>query len=134
MLIIFILQCHWQNTSLGDCLFRLVEIKKCWSDSDSEFPVQEKILYEVGQSALQPHAMHVFHYSKLPGGLISLLQIKEDFYKSEMPLTIRLARGCKCWHLLAPGRRYGARRSPLSEYVFSIYLSNLQQIVCPFQE
>ena len=37
-------------------------------------------------------------------------------------LTIRLARGCKCWHLLAPGRRYGARRSPLSEYM-SLHLS-----------
>ena len=37
-------------------------------------------------------------------------------------LTIRLARGCKCWHLLAPGRRYGARRRPLSEYM-SVHLS-----------
>ena len=32
-------------------------------------------------------------------------------------LMIRFARGCKRWHLLAPGRRYGARRSPLSEYM-----------------
>ena len=32
-------------------------------------------------------------------------------------LMIRLARRCKRWHLQAPGRRYGARRSPLSEYV-----------------
>ena len=40
----------------------------------------ERNLYE-GQSALQPHAMQVFHYSKLPGGLISLLQIKKDCYK-----------------------------------------------------
>ena len=31
-------------------------------------------------------------------------------------LTIWLARGCKCWHPLAPGRRYVAR-SLLSEYV-----------------
>ena len=28
-------------------------------------------------------------------------------------LTIRLARGYKRWHPLAPGRRYGTRRSPL---------------------
>ena len=32
-------------------------------------------------------------------------------------LIIRLARGCKHWYPLAPGRRYGARRSSLSEYV-----------------
>ena len=37
-------------------------------------------------------------------------------------LTIRLARGCKRWHPLSPGRRYGARRSPLSEYM-SLHLS-----------
>ena len=37
-------------------------------------------------------------------------------------LTIRLARGCKRWHFLAPGRRYGTRRSPLSEYM-SLHLS-----------
>ena len=37
-------------------------------------------------------------------------------------LTIRLARGCKRWHPLAPGRRYGARRSPNSEYI-SLHLS-----------
>ena len=36
-------------------------------------------------------------------------------------LTIQFARGCKCWHPLAPGRRYGAR-SPLSEYM-SLHLS-----------
>ena len=32
-------------------------------------------------------------------------------------LTLRLARECKCWHPLLPGRRYGARRSPFSEYM-----------------
>ena len=37
-------------------------------------------------------------------------------------LTIRLARGCKHWHPLAPGKRYGARRCPLSEYI-SLHLS-----------
>ena len=37
-------------------------------------------------------------------------------------LTIGLARGCKRWYSLAPGRRYGARRSPLSEYM-SLHLS-----------
>ena len=48
-------------------------------------------------------------------------------------LTIRrLARGCKRWHPLTTGRRYRARRSPLSES-FSIYLSNLQQTLCPFR-
>ena len=48
-------------------------------------------------------------------------------------LMIRLARGCKRWHPLAPGRRYGARRSPLSEYM-SVHLSlNLQQTVCSFK-
>ena len=38
-----------------------------------------------------------------------------------LSLTIQLARGCKCWHPLAPGRRYGTR-SPLSEYM-SLHLS-----------
>ena len=33
-------------------------------------------------------------------------------------LTIRLARGWKHWHPLAPGRIYGTRRSPLYEYMF----------------
>ena len=37
-------------------------------------------------------------------------------------LMIRLVRGCKRWHPMAPGRRYGARRSPLSEYM-SLHLS-----------
>ena len=32
-------------------------------------------------------------------------------------LTIRLVRGYKRWHPLAPGRRYEARRSLLSEYM-----------------
>ena len=32
-------------------------------------------------------------------------------------LTIQLARGCKRWHAQAQGRRYGARRSPLFEYM-----------------
>ena len=32
-------------------------------------------------------------------------------------LTIRLARRCKHWHPRAIGRRYGARRIPLSEYI-----------------
>ena len=45
--------------------------------------------------------------------------------RSEAPqtsLTIPLARGCKRWDLLAPGRRYGTKRSPLSEYM-SLHLS-----------
>ena len=37
-------------------------------------------------------------------------------------LAIRLARRCKLWPSLAPGRRYGARRSPLSDYI-SLHLS-----------
>ena len=44
--------------------------------------------------------------------------------RSEMfvlSLTIRLARGCKRWHPLAPERRYEAK-SPLSEYM-SLHLS-----------
>ena len=36
--------------------------------------------------------------------------------------TIRLTWWCKRCHSLAPGRRYGARRSPLSEYM-SLHLS-----------
>ena len=39
-----------------------------------------------------------------------------------LSLTIGLARGYKRWHPLAPGRRYGARRSPLPEYM-SFHLS-----------
>ena len=41
---------------------------------------------------------------------------------SQTSLTTRLARGCKRWYPLAPGRRYGTRKSPLSEYM-SLYLS-----------
>ena len=41
---------------------------------------------------------------------------------SRMSLMIWLVRGCKRWHPLAPGRRLGPRRSPLSEYM-SIHLS-----------
>ena len=37
-------------------------------------------------------------------------------------LTIWLARGCKHWFPLALGRRYKARRSPLSDYM-SLHLS-----------
>ena len=36
--------------------------------------------------------MHVFHYSELPGGLISLLQIKEDCYKM-LFLDVGLSHG-----------------------------------------
>ena len=41
---------------------------------------------------------------------------------SRTSLTIRLARRCKRWHPMDPGRRYGTRRSPLSEYM-SVHLS-----------
>ena len=34
-----------------------------------------------------------------------------------------LARGCKRWHPLAPGRRYGKKKSSLWIYNLSIYLS-----------
>ena len=37
-------------------------------------------------------------------------------------LMIQLARGFKRWNPLAPGRRYGARRSPLSKYM-SLHLT-----------
>ena len=40
---------------------------------------------------------------------------------SRTSLMTRLATGCKCWHRLAPGRRYGTRSS-LSEYM-SLHLS-----------
>ena len=70
----YIKQCHRQNTPLKDSLFLFVEISKRWSDSDSE-------LYEVQPSSLQSKAMEIFHYSELPSGLISLLQIKEDCYQ-----------------------------------------------------
>ena len=33
-----------------------------------------------------------------------------------------LQGGCQRWHPVSPGRRYGARRSPLSKYM-SLYLS-----------
>ena len=45
-------------------------------------------------------------------------------------LTILLARGCKRWHPLAPGRRYGVRRSLLSEYM-SLHLS--LKLCTPFE-
>ena len=75
----YIEPCHWQNTPSGNSFFLLVEIRKGWSDLDSEFPVREKLLYEVGQSASQLHAMQVFHCSKPPGGVISFLQINESY-------------------------------------------------------
>ena len=37
-------------------------------------------------------------------------------------LTIRLSRGCKRWRPLAPGKRYGARRSHHFEYI-SLHIS-----------
>ena len=47
-------------------------------------------------------------------------------------LTIRLSRGCKRWHPLAPGKRFGGRRSLLSEYM-SLQLSLKLTINCvPF--
>ena len=39
-----------------------------------------------------------------------------------LSLNIRLASGCERWHPLAPGRRYGTRISPLTEYM-SVHLS-----------
>ena len=77
----YIKQCRWQNTPLSDSLFLSIEISKRWSDSDSELPVQEKTLYEVWQSSSQSKAMKIFHYSELPSDLVSLLQIKEDWYQ-----------------------------------------------------
>ena len=77
----YIKQCYWQNIPLRDSFFLFVEIRKCWSDFDSELPVREKTFYEVRQSSLQSKAMEIFHYSKLSSGFISLLQIKEDCYQ-----------------------------------------------------
>ena len=34
-----------------------------------------------------------------------------------LSLMIWFAWGCKCWYPLVPRRRYGTRRSPLSEYM-----------------
>ena len=42
--------------------------------------------------------------------------------QSEACLMIRLARGCRRRHPLAPGSRYGTKRNPLSEYM-SLHLS-----------
>ena len=47
---------------------------------------------------------------------------------------IRLARGCKRWHPLAPGRRYGTRRSPLSKDMSLHLFLNQQETVGPFRE
>ena len=77
----YIKQCHKQNTLFRDSLFLLIEIRKRSSDSDSERTIREKTLYEVRQSSAQSKAMEIFHYSELPNGLISLLQIKEDCYQ-----------------------------------------------------
>ena len=46
----------------------------------------------------------------------------QGYTANQRRLTIRLARECKHWHPLALGRRYWARRSPLSEYM-SLHLS-----------
>ena len=108
----YIEQCHWQNTPLRDYLFLLVEIRKGWSDLDSEFPVREKTLHESGKSASQPHAMLVFRYSE-PPGVVSLLQIKEDCYKM-MILDVGLSYG---------GLQFNPMidcRSPLSESTLRI--------------
>ena len=53
-------QWHWQNTLLVDSLFLLVEIRKGWSDSDSDFPTREKTLKEVRQSTSQLHDLSLF--------------------------------------------------------------------------
>ena len=56
--------------------------------------------------------------------------------RSEASLTsliIWLTRRCKHWHPLAPGRRYGTKRSPLSEYM-SLHLSLTYNKQCvPFE-
>ena len=44
-----------------------------------------------------------------------------------------LARGCKHWHLLAPGRRYGKKKSSLLLYVFPP-ISHTPQKHQPFRE
>ena len=49
-------------------------------------------------------------------------RIRVDPGKCSRSEASRLARGCKRWHPQAPGRRYGTRRSPLSEYM-SLHLS-----------
>ena len=92
MLFIFVLNSVTDNTPLRDSLFLLVEIRKGYSDLDSKFPVKDKTLSDVGQSASQPLAMQVFHYSELPGSLISLLQIKEDCNKV-LVLNVGLSYG-----------------------------------------
>ena len=65
----YIKQFHGQNIPLRDSLFVLVEIRKRWSDSDSELPIWEKTLYEVREFSSQSKAMEIFHYSELPSGL-----------------------------------------------------------------
>ena len=79
---------------------------------------------QAGRAGVQPEEDHVIWE---PRGQIETesreLRVEPEIRsRSEASLTIRLARGCKRWHLLAPGRRYGIRRSPLSEYI-SLHLS-----------
>ena len=61
--------------------------------------------------------MQVFHYSELPGGLISLLQIKEDCYKV-LFLNVGLSYGgFQFDHMIDC-------RSPLSESTLTIVLES----------
>ena len=65
----------------------------------------------------RPHDMRTMHSGLDRGQRIeSRAWTRSRSEASWMSLKIRLARGCKRWHPLAPGRRYEAR-SPLSEYM-----------------
>ena len=56
----YIKQCHWQNIPLRDSFFLLIEIRKRWSDSDSELPIREKTLYKFGSLPRSPRLWRSF--------------------------------------------------------------------------
>ena len=127
----YIKQCYWQNTPLRDSLFLFVEIRKCWSDLNSELPVREKTFYKVQQSSSQSKAMEIFHYSKLPSGLINLIQIKEDCYQM-LFLDISLSYGgfpfnhmIHCWSAfseatLRVGNKFIRFKIPDQSFVYHV--------------
>ena len=74
-----------------------------------------------GTTGVQPEGDHEMRITQSDSDRVQRIRVKPGTCSqsevSQTSPTTLLARGCKLWHRLAPGRRYGARRSPLSEFM-----------------
>ena len=104
-----------------------VVISKQLDDSASGWPV-EQVCNRKETTWYENHVV-IFRQSVQPESRVEP-EIRSRSEALLSFLAIRLARGCKRWHPLDPGRKYGAR-SPFSEYM-SLHLSlKITTIVCP---